>query len=299
MNKISFIIPVKDRDNERIQNCIDSLQSEWTEEVIIIDYGSKEKIKVKGAKIIRYIKNPIWNKSHAINLGIKKAKADYVGTVDCDMILHPNFIEEVIKVLDNKTFIYTLNTRRVNMGGFLESFETLFAKSIFWFEKENRLNLVNNANGGIQIYPKKWMENVRGCDENLIYWGAIDNDTFERATMSGLKMINLNIPILHQEHQNKKELNLPVGERVFASKVRELKIPYLNEKFRKKQIKRNKEYWGEKVPNQELFLKKRPEIINEYQNILKGVSVAFKEGVNNFRINDEDYTVQVVKHEKN
>ena len=253
---ISFIIPVRDRDKSRITKCVKSLKSDITNEIIIIDYGSKIPLSnIPGARIIRYNKNKIWNKAHAINLGIREANGEYIGTVDCDMIIQPNFIEATKLYLNKKSFIYSINVRRIQPSKVSSDFKSMLKNSDTWLKEDERKSLVHNANGGVQIYPRDWIYNIGGVDEALIYWGAVDNDTFERAIVSGMSMINLNKVIFHQEHKNKKEQNLPENERHLALRIRIEKIKYLDEMFKSKKYVRNNNRWGHKVPNQKKFLK--------------------------------------------
>jgi len=300
---VDVIIMCKDRGGQRLVNCIESLRSKHVAEIIVVDYGSKIPIKegidtpkeMDNVKIIRYDDNPIMNKSHAINLGIKHTHSEYICTVDCDMILHPKFICEAMDLIDSNTFIYTLNTRRVEIEDICDDFEEMLKSSRFWFEVESRDNLTNQANGGIQFYPRKWIEKVGGCDENLIYWGAMDNDIFERATLSKLKMVNINMPLIHQEHENTKEDNLPENERIFASKVREMKVHYLEEKFISKDIIRNEGKWGECEPNQDFFLKKKETIVESYRKVSEGIKEALDLGRNYFFKDGNKYFIQVAR----
>jgi len=264
---ISFIIPVRDRDDERIWNCILSLvKSKLFGEVIVIDYGSKEKVELSGdieienLKIIRYDKNKVWNKSHAINLGIREAKYDYIGTVDCDMIISEGFMRGVERHLAKNTLIYSINVKRIEPRHVSVDFNDMLKHTSDWNNSKGRYNIIHNANGGIQIYPKKWIESIGGADECLIYWGGMDNDVFERAIISGLATINLNQAILHQEHEFKKEKNLDKHEQIAALLAKIPKTEYLNKMLEEKIIIRNGGKWGLCKPNQSRFLNSQKQI---------------------------------------
>lgn len=261
---ISFIIPVRDRDMERIKNCVNSLHGSSTGEIIIVDYGSKKPVEnIKGVKIIRYNDNPIWNKAHAINLGIRAAKHDYIGTVDCDMIIPSGFFEGVSNHINRKSFIYTINVKRIAQEDVSSDFNAMVEKSTPWNESQNRYSIIHNANGGIQIYPKRWITEVGGVDESLIYWGGMDNDVFERAILTGMHTINLNALILHQEHEVKKEAHLNGREKLMALRIKMKKAEYLQEMFFKRKYIRNDGCWGLEKPNQKRFLKSIEEMNTE------------------------------------
>jgi len=257
---ISFIIPVKNRDEERIKNCVNSLRGNNTGEIIIVDYGSEPRISnIEGTKLIRYNKNKIWNKAHAINLGIRAAKYDYIGTVDCDMIISKDFMDRAKEHISENSFIYSINVRRVNQEDVSDSFKDMLSKSFLWNNSIGRYSIIHNANGGIQIYPKRWITRIGGVDECLIYWGGMDNDVFERAIINGLITVNINAPLLHQEHELKKEANLSGTEKIIAVKIKIEKSKYLEEVFRDRKYIRNDGCWGMDKPNQKRFLKTQEE----------------------------------------
>jgi glycosyltransferase involved in cell wall biosynthesis len=206
--KIDFVISVRDRDNERIQRCVDSIHSEITGKIYVVDYGSIIPVNVKRCKVIKVDTKNIWNKSHALNIGIKKCKNKFIGTVDCDMIIPPKFFRKCEEVLLDNCFIFTKNVKRIlpeilNWG---LSVEQINKVSTSWNENEESKNV--EAVGGIQIFSKEWINSVKGYDENFVYWGGMDNDMFERAKRMGLTLIDINETILHQEHLNRKEENL-------------------------------------------------------------------------------------------
>ena len=67
-------------------------------------------------------------------------------------------------------------------------------------------------------------------------------------------MIDINLPILHQEHRSKKEKNLTEEERINAFKISVEKTKYLNKMFANKIVRRNNGGWGGDLPNQQRFL---------------------------------------------
>lgn len=213
MSTIDFVIPVRDRDNERIQRCVNGLKSDITRKIIVVDYGSKKPVNVKDCEVVRVNTKNVWNKSHALNIGIKalsKSKSHYIGTVDCDMYIGKEFLEKCKKILLDKcdAFVYTRAVRRIE-GDLIDwglDKDKLIRLSKPW---ENvRLPDRHFAVGGVQIFPHWWIFNIRGADENLIYWGGIDNDIYERAFRTELIMVDINEIIFHQEHAKLKEENL-------------------------------------------------------------------------------------------
>lgn len=247
---ISAIIVVKDRGKERIENCINSIKlNKLVKEVILIDYGSKKPIKTELAKVIRYDKNEVFNKSHALNLGIKASKEEFIMTVDCDMILTKEIHKILNKHLDENCFIINTDVRRINISDIPN-----WDKSWDWYETGSNISKLNSkANGGMQVFSRKWIEKVNGYDEDLILFGAVDNDLVYRAQLSGLSIIDINSPIYHQEHLKRKEENLDKQDREKAEFIRKLKAQYIWEKVEKNMIK-GKTPWGGDKPNQSKFM---------------------------------------------
>lgn len=200
---IDFIIPVRDRDNERIQNCINSINGKSVGRIIIIDYGSLKPVNVD-ADIITVNKNdyPVWNKAHALNIGIRSSKAKYIATIDCDIILPRGFVDKANKEIDLNKFVLSNKVRRIKeFTNYNESLE----QSTDWIASNPNYE---KAVGGIQIFPRDWACKYKGYDEELTYWGGMDTFMYKLAIVSGLEVVHLDQTILHQEHEFKKENNL-------------------------------------------------------------------------------------------
>lgn len=261
--KIDFVIAVRNRDDKRIQRCIDSFKN-YANNIYIVDYNSKVPIKVNDAKIIK-CSEKIWNKSHALNLGIKKCKSDYICTVDCDMILNDTLLDLIISNLGKDNVILNTNVRRIDIKDLSNDYSEMLYKSRLWFENKSRGNIYSSANGGIQVFPREWINKIGGYDEGLgLYWGAMDNRVYEQAKGLGMTVIDLNIPMLHQEHEKTKESNLDDEEIEFAQKVRVYKTQYLNELIIKGDFT-SKRTWGLKKPNHQWMIN----LVNEWsKNII-------------------------------
>jgi glycosyltransferase involved in cell wall biosynthesis len=259
---ITIIIPVRNRSNSRLQRCIRSfIRHKIIKECIIVDYGSDVPIKYshKKVRVINYPKekNFFFNKAHAINLGIKSSKTDYIGTIDADIILSPKFLDRVREYLSPKVFIYSKKVRRLKWKDYGTDFKKCLKKATSWTTSRGKIyesDLQHFGTGGIQIYSKKWIYKIGGIDENLVGLGGMDNYTVFKAEKSGLDLISLNEYVLHQEHQKKKEDQFDESIRRFMAFVRAKKRFYLEEIIIKNK-KCNEGFWGvKKGPNQP-FLK--------------------------------------------
>lgn len=249
---ISVIIPVRNKSLSRLRRTIDSIKdSEIIGEIIIVDYGSDTPIKFPGkkVKVIRYNKNLFFNKSHAINLGIKESKQDYIATLDADIIPSPEFIKAVGLYLNPKSFIYTRKVRRIQCKWFKSKlpWKELIKHSEHWKQWRGVRwtdELSHRGTGGIQIYPKKWIIKVRGADEALVGMGGMDGEMLYRAYNTGLHIIQINELTLHQEHPSMKESQFPQEQRKFLTYLRGLKPKYLIKKAQYKKNTTNPGFWG-------------------------------------------------------
>lgn len=205
---IDFIIPIRDRENDRLKNCINSIKGKSVGRIIVVDYGSRLPIKTD-AEIIKVNRNyyPVWNKSHALNIGIRASRAKYIATIDCDIVLPKGFVDRARKELDKNKFVLSNKVRRIAR---FTTFEQSLARSTDWIPGRPDYQ---KAVGGIQLFSRDWANKYRGYNEELTNWGGIDTYMYELAVASGLEMAFIDDIILHQEHARKKEDNLPPGER--------------------------------------------------------------------------------------
>ena len=111
---ITVVVGVKDIDSKSLANCLKSIRGQFYDqslvEIALVDYDSKEEsiplykelcIKFQ-VKYIRVDNRPIWSRSNALNIGIKRAKTKYILTMDADLIFENNYIKEVVKELNAK-----------------------------------------------------------------------------------------------------------------------------------------------------------------------------------------------------
>lgn len=246
---IDLVIPVRDRENDRIQRCVDWLRkSKYVGRIILVDYGSEIPAEVKDCEIIYVPRiadmgNPYktkreWNKGKALNIGIRRLMGDWVGTVDCDSLIPEVFFEEVVKALDSPKLITSVDVRRIDAEYFGLDYEGMLKNSRPWHED---LPDYEGACGGIQIYPREWIFRTNGVLECLPYWGGMDTEMLLRAELE-MPIIKLPIKILHQEHDKVKEQQLSEEEREEAKNIMENRCDLIRKLSAER--KRNKK-WGE------------------------------------------------------
>jgi glycosyltransferase involved in cell wall biosynthesis len=220
--KISVVIPVKNKEEKRLKIVIGRVLP-YVDEVIVVDYGSTVPVvyEHEQVKVIRY-DGDIWNKPHAINIGFTKSSNDYIMTLDADILLPPDFFHNIIHLLGRKSFIYGDNVLRLKIEDYDEnSWDNCLNNTKPWRKNKNiQEEFFNTATGGFQIFHRDWFNEIKMLDENLIYYGGMDNITLVEARRSGLNMIKLTKPIIHIDHEKTKEDNLSEDEKAFALFVR-------------------------------------------------------------------------------
>lgn len=250
---IDVVIPIRDRDQERVEKCVKHLRKgDYLKDIFLVDNSLKTPLKeIEGATIIRVEYDGLWNKSWLINLGIKKCTSEFLMTLDVDILLNTEILEDVQKFVDKDTVIFNKNVRRIEPYFYSEDYEEMVGDSKPW-AKNLVEQVYTQANGGLQVMAIEWIKRVNGYDENAgLLWGGMDNRVAEQAILDGRRIIDLNLPMLHLEHP-KKEKNLEDAQQRYGLICRSLKRPYLNDLISKAQVK-NLEGWGGGKPNDELM----------------------------------------------
>lgn len=230
MSKLSVIIPVRNKEIWRLKEVIKRLKSDLIKEIIVVDYFSDEPIKLSGkkVKVIRYNKKGCWNKAHAINIGFKKSSGDFIMTVDADIIIDNTSFDNIC--LDNNSYCYSGNVRRINRKDLSSDFNKMWEKSANWVDETSYAQeMYGLANGGLQIYPTRLLSEFNGIDENLVYSGGMDNITNLMAKKLKMNIVQLPVRLLHIEHLNTKEKNFPKEEQVLAFYLKTKRGDYLNQ----------------------------------------------------------------------
>jgi glycosyltransferase involved in cell wall biosynthesis len=218
--EITTIFVIKNRPQDKTMNCIESLYRQNTK-IILVDYGSNEE-NIIWERILasRYnlnlieVKNDIevFNKSRALNIGIKYSDTNYIMCGDIDNIYMPNFIEEIEKVLSPKKLI-TCRRFNTSING-------------------KKIKPSIRAYGGCLVAHKDLLVKIRGFDEMFTMWGGEDDDLIDRINRSGIDTLEIqakSTSCIHQWHKpaNKETLQ-------WNRKYAKLKKPII----------RNRNEWG-------------------------------------------------------
>lgn len=189
---VSIIYSNRNRDVKRIKASLESLQRQSVAdfEVIFVDYGSdltltgeyKELLSV--FSFVKFfpleVSQLLWNKSRALNFGIKRATFPYIFIADVDLIFHPASVDLFHKLANpEKFFLFKL--------GYLGQKESKKLNRDYRFEelKPERFGQVN----GMILADKEALVGINGLDEFFHFYGAEDEDLFARLENAGYKRI--------------------------------------------------------------------------------------------------------------
>lgn len=201
---VSIVYCFRNRDLERVKRSLNSLQNQLNHdfEVVFVDYGSDRDIARNVADLleiypfVQYLYTDTtgkpWNRSHALNIGIKCSNSAFVFTADIDMVFIPDFVSQLhkIKSVQKATFFpcYLLPSK-------FNDWHKLF--KLHDFEQTNEQGL------GLSLIPKKALEEIHGYDEYYSFWGREDNDLYKRLKSLGLEANYHSDDVLmyHQWHE--------------------------------------------------------------------------------------------------
>lgn len=253
---LTILYPYRNRESERVKRSLDSLKKQTNSDfkVLFVDYGSNVisaseiKTLLSQYNFVTYIYNfcefQPWSRAKAINTGLKNVTTDYVFTADVDMIFSPNFISKLHE-LKNPIKAYYFKV------GFLNEKESQLDKKF----EEYSIDFTTGVGAqGLSLFYLKSLEEIRGYDEFLHFWGAEDIDIHERLIRTGSESVFYNdeILFLHQWHKSyrKSETNV-LNEDLQLKGVVKLNHQHLVHNQKNKVTKANNEKWGSVISESE------------------------------------------------
>lgn len=254
---IAVIVVIKNRYDFRLINTLSSIRNQTYPErlikLILVDYGSAKRFSPLYAELCAQHKaeymrvggNPIWNRSHACNIGIKRANTKYVLISDGDCIFQKTYIEKAIKELRKNPFqIVVSRLNALNEGqatGLIDS-NNDYKKLL------GRARKIYPLACGIQLTLTFFYHWARGFDEQYRVYGKEDKDMLKRFLMMGLRLRDMSntISFLHQWHKRYEGVQ-DLFQRYYKTNV--------DHYFKSFSIVRNKSAWGECAAPERVRLK--------------------------------------------
>jgi len=274
---IAIIYPYRNRDLQRIQNSLDSLnvQTDSNFKVFFVDYGSNGEMAKKTKQLVsKYpfanyqfhpTENQPWNKSKALNSVIKNLKEAYCFVADVDIIFQPKFIEKATKLQDTGKAIYF-------KVGFLNSRDSTKNDE---FQSFKNYRISTKEVTGLTLFPVDILKKLRGFDEFYHFWGAEDTDIHVRIKNAGndVEFYDKEILMLHQWHPSylSKEKN-DIDENLQIKGIIQLNDQHLKNAVRYMTTVVNPNSWGECMTQEEIRELNKPNlsiVINNEQREIK------------------------------
>lgn len=239
---LSLIFSYRNRNVERVSRCLQSLanQQDGSFKVIFVDYGTEEPLRseietlVSKFDFIEYIhsntQKQFWNRSIALNIGIKKVDTPFYATTDIDLIFEPDFIQTMRSKMAEDKF---LHGHALMLEKDFSDYDNL--------DKLNKASLKQSTEGmqyGLfQLVPTKVMMELEGFDEFYRIWGLEDVDLNKRLKAKGLSEHWLDPKESHTWHQWHPHINDPLFSRTWYKFMED----YF---FRHDTLQRNYNGWG-------------------------------------------------------
>lgn len=186
---LTFVYAFRDRDTTRVRLSLETLARQYKKnfEVVFVDYGSQPEIANEIASTVNafsfasyhYIAHPglLWNKSKALNFGIKQALGTYVFIADVDLLFDPD-TTTLFETIANpeKGFLFKLSYIGEEVS---EKITTSLPFAAIAVKHTGSVN-------GMLLASKRSFEEIHGFDEFFHFYGSEDVDLFLRLEHSGM-----------------------------------------------------------------------------------------------------------------
>lgn len=294
---ISILIPYRNRDETRIRLVLESLEQQTNKDfnVALIDYGSSENISLKIENLINsfdfasyhYVAHPglLWNKSKALNFGIRHVDSEYVITTDTDVLFTTDFIDEALKLRSENSFsLFKI--------GYLSKHESL-KQSKQLNLKDSKVMFIGDT-FGIGLFQKKLLEAIGGLDEFFHFYGSEDEDLNARLQLVGAALKKSEKLMLyhlwHPRYPRKKDYKLTVNPRL-TNVLRINQYHFLQNRANKISFPNDKN-WGNCFSKSDMLTLTKPHQRIKLKNIAAHVVHFFEEELPKYNNDIIEVTVE-------
>lgn len=164
--KVSLIVPCYNEEEnitKTLQSILDSDYPKNNLEIIVVDDGSRDntlKIAEEFAKnepLIKVFHKENGGKYTALNFGLIKSTAQYMGTVDADSFLHPEALKKIMAHFENQKIMAVVSTVKIaSPKSILEGVQYVeYLAGAFYRKAFSFLNSVNVVPGPLSVFNKK------------------------------------------------------------------------------------------------------------------------------------------------
>ena len=201
MNSLASVIIVTYNQRRYLETCINSvLKQDYPHEIIVVDNCSEDdsvqflKERFPEVKLIENIKNVGYGAGN--NLGVKQAMGEYAVILNPDTVVEKDWLQELIKPLDNNEKIITTpkillyDGSAINTCGNINHFTGLtFTRGLN--EKIDRYGapeFISGISGCCFAVKKSNFDELGGFDKNLFVYNE-DADLSWRAHLKNFKIL--------------------------------------------------------------------------------------------------------------
>jgi glycosyltransferase involved in cell wall biosynthesis len=259
MTSTSLVISTYNRE-DALALCLESVvnQSLLPGEIVIADDGSRENTAALVKDFASRSKIPvqhIWQPDNGYQLARIRNKAfvaskgDYIVQIDGDLILHPEFISDHVRLAEKN--IFTSGTRTMldaELTGWLLSgkisptdihkYPTHITKKYNAVRNILLSKILFSLNSSSKNYKyvlgcnmafwKKDLEKVNGYNEAITGWGKEDNELAVRLQNAGIKLRLIKHAAItwHLHHPTANLTSVPANEQILIKAIRE-KVVYV------------------------------------------------------------------------
>jgi predicted glycosyltransferase involved in capsule biosynthesis len=255
LKKINVIVSYRNRDVKLAKNCFESFKKQVFKDfqVVLVDYGSSDEYRKKIEELansysfVKYVysydEGRVWNRSRAMNIGIRESDCEYLLFADIDIVYSSNYLEMLWnkRAVDKSILNYVHYLRKdfTRIDGIIEGTYQI---------NQNDYESIAKVTGASTFIKKSIIEEVGGYDEYYCFWGVEDRDLRNRLDKSGNKQEWLEVGESYLYHQWHEVVS--VGKKNFLPDRwwDDMNIYF---EINSDKIKRNGENWGKKTNKEE------------------------------------------------
>ena len=228
---LTFLIPVRIDSHFRLGNLKTVIQylkkiPDSTLHVLEADINPKAEETCRGECSYIFIKdsNPIFHRTHYLNMMLKACQTQYAAVWDCDVVTPSNSIAEAIALIENDPKVVISFPYNGCLWDEDEMMSGLFRRTgdIGCFEKYPHLNRLLNGyhavGGGFVVDVDRYRE-YGWENENFKGWGPEDLERVKRVEILGGNVARTSGPMFHLYHS--RGINSSDIDKVLARSVTE------------------------------------------------------------------------------
>lgn len=215
---VTVLIGVRDRADYRLRNALVSVRAQVYSphrvRACVVDYGSDtecaRRIEVlcqdHDAEYVRVDDAKRWNRSHCLNIGIRRTETKFVMTSDVDVLISPRYVADAVRLLRSMPLSVVCSAMRdlpEECAEVLERCAELGEPLPF-----EQLVPKSTPRHGWRMHPSlgisytAYYKLIRGYDEFYELYGVEDQDLARRFNYVGIDLVPLDTDsyYLHQWH---------------------------------------------------------------------------------------------------